>query len=341
MKPCPGHPSPAIEAQLLELAVLSGGLSRFASDPKLGPSKYRAMCEPGARTSFPCFPMRATCPFPLRLAQGQDFVASDAQCVRARLCVVLRIADETWMRNSINRLVADEILIARRNGDAAEVIAGFLSVKVKAGVLNIELMAVDPGHRRMGVAKSLLLGAFRWARGRGVTRWKVATQADNAGARRLYEKLGSVCRTSDDVVDVHFWTDPSHHGTSSMSMASSEVTCSGSATPDTTPKLKLTRNTATAARIPNSRPCIGGAASSNLAMLLQSQHIQTHGKYATACQDRLERELVAKKVLLVNSGTGALEICALCIGAEDGVEVIMPSYTFTSTANAFVTHGAT
>ena len=93
--------------------------------------------------------------------------------------------------------------------------------------------------------------------------------------------------------------------------------------------------------IPNSPPCIGSAASSNLTALLQSQQIQTLGKYSTACQIRLERELGAKKVILVNSGTGALEICALCIGSEEGVEVIMPSFTFTSTANAFVTHGAT
>ena len=48
-----------------------------------------------------------------------------------------------------------------------------------------------------------------------------------------------------------------------------------------------------------------------------------------------------KKALLTNSGTGALELCAICIGAEPGAEVILPSFTFVSTANAFVTHGAT
>lgn len=45
--------------------------------------------------------------------------------------------------------------------------------------------------------------------------------------------------------------------------------------------------------------------------------------------------------MLVNSGTGALEMCSICIGSGEGVEVIVPNYTFTSTANAFVTHGAT
>jgi dTDP-4-amino-4,6-dideoxygalactose transaminase len=46
------------------------------------------------------------------------------------------------------------------------------------------------------------------------------------------------------------------------------------------------------------------------------------------------------QVLLVNSGTAALEMASLIIGSEAGVEVIMPSFTFTSTANAFVIHGA-
>ena len=46
-------------------------------------------------------------------------------------------------------------------------------------------------------------------------------------------------------------------------------------------------------------------------------------------------------MLLVNSGTAALEMASLIIGSEQGVEVIMPSYTFVSTANAFANHGAT
>jgi len=55
----------------------------------------------------------------------------------------------------------------------------------------------------------------------------------------------------------------------------------------------------------------------------------------------LKCDLGVKHALLVSSGTSALEMCAMCIGAKPGTEVILPSYTFVSTANAFVTFGAT
>jgi dTDP-4-amino-4,6-dideoxygalactose transaminase len=58
------------------------------------------------------------------------------------------------------------------------------------------------------------------------------------------------------------------------------------------------------------------------------------------CVDWLENLTGAKKVLLTNSATDALEMSALLLGIEKGDEIIMPSFTFSSSANAFILQGA-
>ena len=62
--------------------------------------------------------------------------------------------------------------------------------------------------------------------------------------------------------------------------------------------------------------------------------------YSRKCHGWFENHLRCKKAFLTTSCTHALEIAALLIGIEPGDEVIMPSYTFVSTANAFVLRGA-
>lgn len=64
------------------------------------------------------------------------------------------------------------------------------------------------------------------------------------------------------------------------------------------------------------------------------------GKYTKLCSEWMETKFNAKKVLLTTSCTAALEMCAILLDIKPGDEVIMPSYTFVSTANAFVMHGA-
>lgn len=71
-----------------------------------------------------------------------------------------------------------------------------------------------------------------------------------------------------------------------------------------------------------------------------SKHISGDGKYTKLCNEILERNTGTTKALLVNSGTAALEISALLLDIQPGDEVICPSYTFVSTANAFVLRGA-
>jgi len=69
-------------------------------------------------------------------------------------------------------------------------------------------------------------------------------------------------------------------------------------------------------------------------------HISGDGYYSKLCATKLRHEIKSKMVLLTPSGTAALELSALACKIKPGDEVIMPSYTFTSTANAFVLRGA-
>lgn len=64
------------------------------------------------------------------------------------------------------------------------------------------------------------------------------------------------------------------------------------------------------------------------------------GIHAKWCAEWLEENTGAKKAFLTNSATDALEMAALLLNLEPGDEVIMPSFTFSSTANAFVLRGA-
>ena len=64
------------------------------------------------------------------------------------------------------------------------------------------------------------------------------------------------------------------------------------------------------------------------------------GPHSSWCAAWLEKETGAKKAFLTNSATDALEMAALLLNLEPGDEIIMPSFTFSSTANAFVLRGA-
>ena len=65
------------------------------------------------------------------------------------------------------------------------------------------------------------------------------------------------------------------------------------------------------------------------------------GEFTKKCNAELENIFNPSKVLLTTSGTSALEMAAVLCGVKPGDEVIMPSYTFCSTADAFVQRGAT
>ena len=75
--------------------------------------------------------------------------------------------------------------------------------------------------------------------------------------------------------------------------------------------------------------------------VFSEKHASGDGKYTKLCNKWFEDNYNCKKALLVHSGTAALEMTAIIADLKVGDEVIMPSYTFCSTANAFVLQGAT
>jgi dTDP-4-amino-4,6-dideoxygalactose transaminase len=93
-------------------------------------------------------------------------------------------------------------------------------------------------------------------------------------------------------------------------------------------------------RIPFNRPFLAGAESTNVARAMASGHLSGDGPFTRQCHQWLELHTGASKALLTHSCTAALEMTALLSGLGPGDEVILPSYTFVSTASAFVLRGA-
>jgi dTDP-4-amino-4,6-dideoxygalactose transaminase len=94
------------------------------------------------------------------------------------------------------------------------------------------------------------------------------------------------------------------------------------------------------ARVPFNRPFTTGRELDYVRLALASHRLSGDGAFSRRCSRWLEQRTGAHKALLTHSCTGALEMAALLAGIEPGDEVIMPSFTFASTANAFVLRGA-
>lgn len=73
---------------------------------------------------------------------------------------------------------------------------------------------------------------------------------------------------------------------------------------------------------------------------IRDGRIAGDGKYTKSCSEWMQKRFGAKKVLMTTSCTTALEMSALLLDIQAGDEVIMPSYTFVSTANAYALRGA-
>ncbi|WP_066190219.1 MULTISPECIES: dTDP-4-amino-4,6-dideoxygalactose transaminase [Gracilibacillus] len=92
--------------------------------------------------------------------------------------------------------------------------------------------------------------------------------------------------------------------------------------------------------IPFNKPCYIGEEEQAIAQAIANRKMSGNGVFGKQCAAWLEQQLHTKKALLTPSCTAALEMCALLIDIQSGDEVIMPSYTFVSTANAFALRGA-
>tara|TARA_B110000438_G_scaffold302756_1_gene361491 strand:+ start:13979 stop:15121 length:1143 start_codon:yes stop_codon:yes gene_type:complete len=93
-------------------------------------------------------------------------------------------------------------------------------------------------------------------------------------------------------------------------------------------------------KIPFNKISINGNEIKYVKNVLESGHTSGDGYYTKKCQDFLEKELRVPKTLLTTSCTHALEMAGILLDIGPGDEVILPSFTFVSTVNAFVLQGA-
>jgi len=91
--------------------------------------------------------------------------------------------------------------------------------------------------------------------------------------------------------------------------------------------------------IPFNKPPLTGNEQKYILESLNSQHISGDGQFTKKCHQWFEEKLNCSKAFLTHSCTAALEMAAILIDIKPGDEIIMPSYTFVSTANAFVLRG--
>jgi dTDP-4-amino-4,6-dideoxygalactose transaminase len=92
--------------------------------------------------------------------------------------------------------------------------------------------------------------------------------------------------------------------------------------------------------IPFNRPCLAGNEYKYIAEAIANGYASGDGAFTRRCHELLEQELQVSKVLLTTSCTHALEMAAILLDCGPDDEVIVPSFTFVSTANAFVLRGA-
>jgi dTDP-4-amino-4,6-dideoxygalactose transaminase len=203
-----------------------------------------------------------------------------------------------WVRNSTQRIVADEVFVAYIDNAAV----GMLTVKQNSfGLATVGLLSVAPTAQRTGVGTALMQTAEVWAFRARCDRVQVATQGANSGARAFYEKHGF--STVSSTPFYHFWLDHNQ-------------------------------------QVPQNVPYFTGNELHYLRDVLDRQRVESCGAKSSACQQLLRDTLATELVLLTGSGTSALEQAAILCDFSAGDEVIMPSYTFVSTASAFVLRGA-
>jgi dTDP-4-amino-4,6-dideoxygalactose transaminase len=93
-------------------------------------------------------------------------------------------------------------------------------------------------------------------------------------------------------------------------------------------------------RIPFNKPCIVGPELIYINQAIANGHASGNGPFSKRAEKLMEERFTARRILLTTSCTAALEMGALLCDLQPGDEVILPSYTFVSTANAIVLRGA-
>jgi dTDP-4-amino-4,6-dideoxygalactose transaminase len=96
----------------------------------------------------------------------------------------------------------------------------------------------------------------------------------------------------------------------------------------------------TVEKIPFNKPCFEGNELAYIEQAINNGHVSGDGKFTHKCHTFFEKELGIAKAFLTTSCTHALEMAAILLNIKPGDEVIVPSFTFVSTVNAFVLRGA-
>jgi dTDP-4-amino-4,6-dideoxygalactose transaminase len=91
--------------------------------------------------------------------------------------------------------------------------------------------------------------------------------------------------------------------------------------------------------IPFNKPYLTGAELDYIRQAHEAHHLSGDGRFTKRCSEWLEHHIGCRRALLTHSCTAALEMAAILAGIGPGDEVIMPSFTFVSSANAFVLRG--
>lgn len=106
----------------------------------------------------------------------------------------------TWMQNSINRTVADDVLVIR---DAGHVVA-VVTVRVTGSMGEIGLLGVQEALRGAGLGRVLVNSAMSWCSERQLSHVRVVTQGDNQPACLMYQASGFVVDSVENFY--HFWS---------------------------------------------------------------------------------------------------------------------------------------
>lgn len=187
--------------------------------------------------------------------------------------------------------------------DGGEIV-GFITIKMSnvPDTATIGLLAVMPHCQQKGIGGLLMDAAIAWAQAAGASCVEVSTQSDNTSALKFYHTSGFVQKSITPVY--HIWLE-------------------------------------TSGPIAQNVPYFTGKEMLYLKDVVANRRIESCGAFSKLCQQWLQQNLQSGLVLLTASGTAALEEAAILCNLLPGDEVIMPSYTFVSTASAFVLRGAT
>ncbi len=218
-----------------------------------------------------------------------------------------------WITNSVNHSLADDVFIARDINTNEDI--GMITLKLVGDVTHIGLLAVQENRRKQGIAKMLLTRAVLWANEHchwnSAASLSVVTQGSNTAATSVYSRFGFHISKVQHIY--HAWL-PQH--------------------------LQEPHQRADHAIIPFCKQYLTGQEGDFVNQVLQAG-LDSAARFTTMCATYVKDSLGSscERVVMVPSGTAALEMAALLCEITVGDEILMPSFTFASTANAFVLRG--